>query len=690
MNFETFLQFHQTQLESSRVPQVFWRTVFEKVTGEVFNTGDYFSIEKIVYEDEEEDENEEEENSTSLNGVSPDNVDLWASNSGLYEQCEYRVVVAVDRMEPTDPDNIFLIDHMCTFEELSKRKELFAQSEQLLERLCTLISLKESQLPSLAKEQKIQLVEQHIFKYLQSYCINQLPNQRTIIGTAGHTYWYILDEFGARIGHSLSEPTFRCVPFTFLQGGISYNLLFPVKAVVSGELVTRNYIESSSSSLLNPSPDSSSLTAALMLPWEPDADLTHVDYRQTVESPESFAFKHKPEEIMPTSEQQLKCSDSIHMPSKEAPLKVYSQYKYVNEHLTDERFQLVAEREAATVLWLMEPFYGYRTLPPDALVNQFPFESVLTVKDLFAIVCRRAAAVDAECDQLMTEDAFSPAWLMPTFDLQSELPKFVSYYQHRQRARLDNHWIVKPWNLSRGLETLITGQLAEIVKLRNALPKVVCKYIDRPVLFRRDDLRSTTSSAPVSVKFDLRFIVLLKSVQPLQLYVYRNFWIRFANRAFSMDELESYEKHFTVMNYAASAEGEGQEGKVQLRQMFCSEFIGHFDAQYGKGSWARLQTDTYAAIKEAFECATMKEPPAGIGHCVQSRAMYGIDVLPRWRRSSNGGKDEEEEEVMQPTLLEVNWMPDCKRATEYYPDFFNEVFATLFTDEPISENMLLL
>lgn len=99
--------------------------------------------------------------------------------------------------------------------------------------------------------------------------------------------------------------------------------------------------------------------------------------------------------------------------------------------------------------------------------------------------------------------------------------------------------------MARSLDTHITDNLDFILRLAVSGPKICQRYIDRPVLFYRKDIDSR-------VKFDIRYIILLSSVQPLKAYVYRRFWLRFANKPFELDNFDEYERHFTVMNYSTS------------------------------------------------------------------------------------------------------------------------------------------
>lgn len=65
--------------------------------------------------------------------------------------------------------------------------------------------------------------------------------------------------------------------------------------------------------------------------------------------------------------------------------------------------------------------------------------------------------------------------------------------------------------------------------------QVVCKYLEDPVLFNREEVGL--------VKFDIRYMVVLRSVKPLRLYAYNVFWLRFANR------LNIYLTHICLVRY---------------------------------------------------------------------------------------------------------------------------------------------
>jgi tubulin--tyrosine ligase-like protein 12 len=129
--------------------------------------------------------------------------------------------------------------------------------------------------------------------------------------------------------------------------------------------------------------------------------------------------------------------------------------------------------------------------------------------------------------------------IQETFVLNESLPAFVGRFQEREKLALDNTWILKPTNMARSMDTWVTSNLDQILRVSETGPKIAQKYIQKPCLFR-------------GKKFDLRFVALVKSVLPLELYVYQEFYTRHSNNAFQMDEssFSTYETHFTVMNYS--------------------------------------------------------------------------------------------------------------------------------------------
>lgn len=106
----------------------------------------------------------------------------------------------------------------------------------------------------------------------------------------------------------------------------------------------------------------------------------------------------------------------------------------------------------------------------------------------------------------------SPEWLQPTYNLETHLSPLIGDYCMRKRDGMDNLWILKPWNMARTIDTTVTGDLSAIIRLMETGPKICQKYIERPVLFQ-------------GRKFDLRYIVLVRSIRPLEIFLSDVFWV---------------------------------------------------------------------------------------------------------------------------------------------------------------------
>ena len=199
--------------------------------------------------------------------------------------------------------------------------------------------------------------------------------------------------------------------------------------------------------------------------------------------------------------------------------------------------------------------------------------------------------------------------IMESYDLEDQLPIFMGAYLDRQKKGLDNTWIVKPTNLARSIDTWVTNNLDLIVRLVETGPKIVQKYIDRPITFK-------------GRKIDLRFVVLLKSLLPLQVYVCDEFYIRFSNNQFTMAEstFMKYETHFTVMNY----------GK-DMTNIRCKEFMEMFNEEYAPRGikFEDLLPKVHKAIQDvfvAFQTKFAKEIES-LGSMDKARGLYGVDIM---------------------------------------------------------------
>jgi len=77
-------------------------------------------------------------------------------------------------------------------------------------------------------------------------------------------------------------------------------------------------------------------------------------------------------------------------------------------------------------------------------INQFPFEACVVMKHHLAQTIQQAYG--------------DPEWLQPTYNLETQLSELIGDYHVRDKEGRNNLWILKPWNMTRTIDTTITGQ----------------------------------------------------------------------------------------------------------------------------------------------------------------------------------------------------------------------------------------
>nr|VZI24654.1 unnamed protein product [Spirometra erinaceieuropaei] len=573
--FNEFVSDHKSQLLQAGIPDCYWQALHAKLLAKLFDAGDYFALSRIHYTD---------------------------SETGEIIGKDWDLTVSAD-VNCSDPTSIYLVDHAWTF-QLANMRGMLLSNPALVARLLNILSVTED---GLSLEEQIAHVLRDIWKYVNLYQLSTMsnPDSHPILR---EDFWYVLDEVGSSIQHS-DKPNVRIAPILYNQDGLCYSVFWPIADLKSGDSVTVDKVAHVADADRRP---------YLLLPWV-EQDFSDQPSAHNFVFSDAFFASHRSVETQPL---EVDCDLRSHATSG-CVLKVYTDLPLIHENLTNQPFALTDKVDEADIVWLNQHYHDFRKLStetPSRFVNQFPSEAVLTVKDLLAALSASPKAVDIAGSSgdvdVDGKTALSCAWYPLTFNLVYELAQFVAFFQRQELAddessqQADVHfcanssqcwricgpdfkvgddplghapipegnknvWIVKPWNLGRGLGIFITDNLSQILRLVDSVPQIASRYLADPVLFYRDDIKNW-------VKFDVRYVVLLRSIQPLELFVHKVFWLRFANKPFSLGDYDDYPKHFTVMNYREEDE---------LKQVHHTDFISQFERQYPNIRWKAVESD---------------------------------------------------------------------------------------------------
>ena len=322
--------------------------------------------------------------------------------------------------------------------------------------------------------------------------------------------------------------------------------------------------------------------------------------------------------------------------STDKKIKVCSDLSYVRDNLKFPNVELTNDPKEADIVWLnanifdMLDYNGiiFKNEGKYVFINQYPYESIITMKSLLSNLIQNNFGVNDI--------------LGLSYDMRTELAEIIGNFYYNEEKGYENTWILKPINMSRSMDMLITDNLKEIIRAVETGPKICQKYFCNPFLMNNK-------------KFDLRFIIAVKSLLPLELYFYEKmFWIRSANKDYNKESLsfDDYEVHFTVMNYS----------KFGMQTIYDKDFIKYLKDR--NIEWEPIYKKLRTKVKNVMLMAC-KDCPQMINF--NSRAIYGLDAMI--------------DDQLEPHIIEINYQPDCTRACKFVPEFYNDIFSTLFFEK---------
>ncbi|CAE7236290.1 TTLL3B [Symbiodinium sp. CCMP2456] len=207
-----------------------------------------------------------------------------------------------------------------------------------------------------------------------------------------------------------------------------------------------------------------------------------------------------------------------------------------------------------------------------------------------------------------------------------------------------NVWVVKPGTSSKGSGVVCLNTLPELLHhCKNTTNRVVQKYVEKPLLLFSGR------------KFDLRQWVLVRSFQPLEVYMFSSCYLRLCNEPYDLGDLANRQRH--ISNWSVNKHGKHVATGAVASLSELNDVL-----EMMTGSRHYWENDLVPQLKECIlhSLRSVQDRVVQRSSCFE---VYGFDFLL--------GED------LKPWLLEVNLSPACESRTPWISELLDRMATRL-------------
>eukprot|EP00794_Sanderia_malayensis_P019792 gene19792-21732_t len=306
--------------------------------------------------------------------------------------------------------------------------------------------------------------------------------------------WYVMDEVGSSMQHS-SEPNFACMPFFFLNKGIAFSLIWPLRDIGDGEQITRNFLPNI---LHGETKDNYNARVSILVPDE------LMDVPKTI-------LLEKSQISAKSIADDINFIDIGVSGTSGARKTIFCDYvEFESLKTIVARLGCAATKnitDADILLPYKQPHIG--AINSGALISHFKHEDMVLKKHQLA---------------KHVKDHFGcPAWFPRTFVLCDEMSQFIHMAVNEKP---NTYWILRTSDSSTAeFEPVITGHLLRIARLSEAGNIIASEFALNGPLFK-------------GRVFSLSYVILIKQTQPkLQMFVHTCPYITTAKTPFNQSKM---------------------------------------------------------------------------------------------------------------------------------------------------------